>query len=262
LNPYIWAQIRTSKKMAQDQERIAVSLIIPSYNGAETIKNNLPDFLVFLNSKNYSYEVIIVDDGSENPAACEEVALQNNCSFIGLKKNVGKGGAVKAGMLAAKGDYRIFTDVDIPFQYENFDLFLKYLAEKEFQMVVGDRTLPESKYFTEISKVRKIGSNIFSFIVGRFVVGGHFDTQCGMKGFRKDAAEDIFGLTRISSFAFDVELLYIALKRNYDIKKLPVQLRMQEGSSVKVLKHGLGMIVDLFRIKRNQLRGKYVRKGS
>lgn len=216
--------------------------------------------MTYLNQKGYGYEVLLVDDGSSNPADTEKVAQDLNIRFVGLPKNQGKGGAVKAGMLEAKGQFRIFTDVDIPFEYENFDLFLKYLDEKEFQMVVGDRTLPESKYFTEISKLRKFGSNIFSFIVGRFVVGGHFDTQCGMKGFREDVAEDIFGLSRIPSFAFDVEVLYIALKRNYDIKRLPVQLRMQEGSSVRVVSHGLGMVIDLFRIKGNQLRGKYVKK--
>lgn len=216
--------------------------------------------MAYLNQKGYGYEVIIVDDGSQNVQETKKVAENLGCRFLALPKNQGKGGAVKAGMLEAKGAFRIFTDVDIPFEYENFDRFLKYLDEKEFQMVVGDRTLPESKYFTEISKLRKLGSNIFSFIVGRFVVGGHFDTQCGMKGFRAEVAEDIFGLSRIPSFAFDVEVLYIALKRNYDIKRLAVQLRMQEGSSVRVVSHGLGMIIDLFRIKGNQLRGKYVKK--
>ena len=246
--------------MSEELSNIKVSLIIPCYNGAKTVQNNLPQFMEYLNTKGYSYEVIIVDDGSEDPSETEAVAQSLNCRFIGLPHNKGKGGAVKAGMLEAKGEFRIFTDVDIPFEYENFDQFLEYLNEKEFHVVVGDRTLPESKYFTEISKLRKFGSNVFSFIVGRFVVGGHFDTQCGMKGFRKEVAEDIFSLTRIPSFAFDVEVLYISLKRNYDIKRLPVQLRMQEGSSVRVIAHGMGMVVDLFKIKMNQLGGKYVKK--
>lgn len=246
--------------MPEATENITVSLIIPCFNGAKTIENNLPGFLSYLNSKDYTFEVIIVDDGSPNASETMKVAEKLNCRFIGLKKNQGKGGAVKAGMLSSKGEYKIFTDVDIPFEYANFDRFLKYLNEKEFHMVVGDRTLPESKYFTEISKLRKFGSNVFSFIVGRFVVGGHFDTQCGMKGFRKEAAEDIFNLTRIPSFAFDVEVLYIGLKRNYDIKRLPVQLRMQEGSSVRVIAHGFGMVFDLFRIKFNQMRGFYAKK--
>ena len=246
--------------MSVNLNHIKVSLIIPCYNGAQTVRNNLPDFITYLKIKAYSFEVIIVDDGSDQADETKAVAKDFGCLFIGLDKNRGKGAAVKAGMLQAKGDFRIFTDVDIPFEYENFDLFLKYLDEKEFQLVVGDRTLPDSKYFTEISKLRKLGSNVFSFIVGRFVVGGHFDTQCGMKGFRKEVAEDIFGLTKIPSFAFDVEVLYIALKRNYDIKRLAVQLRMQEGSSVRVIRHGISMVFDLFKIKKNQLQKRYERK--
>lgn len=246
--------------MSETNQHIYLSLVIPCYNGAQTVGNNLPDFMTFLDGKYPSYEILLVDDGSENQAELKQVAEDLGCRFIGLPKNRGKGAAVKAGMLEARGDYCIFTDVDIPFEYENFEQFVTYLDEKEFHVVVGDRTLKESVYFTEISKTRKLGSNVFSFIVGRFVVGGHFDTQCGMKGFRKEVAEDIFSRSRIPSFAFDVEVLYISLKRNYDIKRLPVQLRMQEGSSVRVLAHGMGMVVDLFRIKWNQLRKRYDKK--
>jgi dolichyl-phosphate beta-glucosyltransferase len=89
------------------------------------------------------------------------------------------------------------------------------------------------------------------------VAGGHFDTQCGMKGFRGEVARDLFSVGRINGFAFDVELLYISLKRNYDIKRLPVVLRCQEGSTVSVVRHGLGMVMDLFRIKWNHVNGRY-----
>jgi dolichyl-phosphate beta-glucosyltransferase len=162
----------------------------------------------------------------------------------------------------AKGDFRIFTDVDIPFEYDAFDRFYTYLNSKEFDVVIGDRTLPGSSYYTEIPAIRKFGSNIFSFIVGRFVAGGHFDTQCGMKGFRAAVAEDLFSVSKVNGFAFDVELLYISLKRNYDIKRLPVVLRCQEGSSVSVLRHGIGMLLDLYKMKWNQLRGKYNKQSN
>ena len=83
-----------------------------------------------------------------------------------------------------------------------------------------------------------------------------------MKGFRADVAEDLFGVARINGFAFDVELLYISLKRNYDIKRLPVVLRCQEGSSVSVLRHGFGMLIDLFIIKWNHIRKKYKKRNA
>lgn len=237
-----------------------VSFILPSFRSASTLENNLPYLLKLIEDKGWDAEVIVVDDGSNDNGATEEVARKLNVTFLGYPINKGKGGAVRHGMLHATGKYRIFTDVDIPFEKEGIERFVHYLDFKEFDVVVGDRTLPGSNYFTEISGLRKFGSNIFSFIVGRFVAGGHFDTQCGMKGFKAEVADDLFSVGTINGFAFDVELLYVALKRNYDIKRLPVVLRCQEGSSVSVVRHGLGMVMDLFRIKWNHITGHYSKK--
>ena len=102
--------------MKNESSDIEISIVIPCYNGAQTIANNVPDFIDFLNTQSFSYEIIIVDDGSDTQEKTKEVADQLACKFIGLKENKGKGGAVKAGMQMAIGNYRIFTDVDIPFQ--------------------------------------------------------------------------------------------------------------------------------------------------
>jgi dolichyl-phosphate beta-glucosyltransferase len=120
--------------------------------------------------------------------------------------------------------------------------------------------LDESNYFNEISAKRRFGSGFFTFIVGRFITTGISDTQCGLKGFRAAVADDLFRASRINGFTFDVELMYISLKRNYDIKKIPVSLRSQDGSSVSVLRHGFGMVLDLLRIKRNHMLGKYAKR--
>lgn len=237
-----------------------LSIIIPSYKGANVLERNVPGLIQYLNSKNEPYEIIIVDDGSNDHGATQQVANKLQCIFVANPINMGKGAAVRNGMKVAKGEFRIFTDVDIPFEYDAFDRFLHYLDTKEFHVVIGDRTLPGSSYYTEIPKMRKIGSNIFSFIVGRLVATGHFDTQCGMKGFRADIADDLFSVARINGFAFDVELLYISLKRNYDIKRLPVVLRCQEGSSVNLLKHSMMMLMDIFKIKFNHVNKYYQKK--
>ena len=234
-----------------------LSVVIPSYKASVALANNVPGLISYLHQKEYAFEIVIVDDGSEDNSATEKVANDLHCIFLKNEKNLGKGAAIKKGMLHAKGDFRIFTDADIPFEYDAFDRFIEYLNAKEFGIVVGDRTLPGSNYFTEISPIRKLGSNVFSFIVGRFIAGGYFDTQCGMKGFRAAIANDLFSVNRINGFAFDVEILYIALKRNYDIKRLPVVLRSQEGSSVSLLRHAFGMLMDLFKIKQNHVRGLY-----
>jgi dolichyl-phosphate beta-glucosyltransferase len=237
---------------------MTLSIVLPSYKNADALQAQLPDFISWLNEKKYSFEIIVVDDGSNDNGATEKVAKENNCKFIRLEKNSGKGAAVRKGMQQATGDFRMFTDADIPFEFEAFEKFLYYLKEKEFDIAIGDRRLPESKYFSEIKGARKVGSNIFTFMVGRFVTTGLFDTQCGMKGFTAKVADDLFSIARLNGFAFDVELLYIALKRNYDIKRLPVHFRSNhDTSSVSLMKHAPGMLVDLFRIKLNHLRGKY-----
>jgi dolichyl-phosphate beta-glucosyltransferase len=240
---------------------VKLSVVIPSYKGADSLRAQLPALIGWLNEKIPDHEIIVVDDGSEDAGATEKVVTENHCIFIGLPVNQGKGGAVRAGMQKAKGDFRMFTDADIPFEFSSFENFLHYLGDKEFHIAVGDRTLPESRYFSEIKGARKMGSNIFTFLVGRFVTTGLFDTQCGMKGFTAEVADDLFRVSRLNSFAFDVELLYIALKRNYDIKRLPVHFRStHDDSSVSLVRHAPGMLLDLFRIKLNHMRGRYEKK--
>jgi dolichyl-phosphate beta-glucosyltransferase len=227
---------------------IFLSVVIGSYNSADALEKNLCVLIDFLKSKTFFWEVIIVDDGSIDHDKTRNFALANNCIYLKNEVNIGKGAAVRKGMLNAKGKYRIFTDADIPYEPDAIDTFIKYLDFKEFDMVVGDRTLGDKGYYSEVNSLRSWASRVFAFIVGRFIAGGMFDTQCGIKGFKAEAAEDIFSVSRINGFAFDVELFYIALKRNYDIKKIPVKLRSQDGSTVSVFKQSFKMIFDLPRI--------------
>ena len=220
---------------------IKLSLIIPVYNAEAFILDSLVRLTKWKQNRKYFIQIILVNDGSTDSTSLiidnYIHTKDNSIELLSYKTNKGKGFAVKTGMLSAKGRYRIFTDADIPFGFKVFDKFLYYLDFKEFDMVIGDRTLPGSLYFTKIPAIRKVGSSIYSFIVGRFVAGGHFDTQCGIKGFNARVANDIFSVNKINGFAFDVELLYISLKRNYDIKRLPVVLSRQEGTSVNMLYH-------------------------
>lgn len=238
---------------------VKLSIVIPSYRSAKVLENNLPYLLLFLQEQNYASEVIIVDDGSKDSGATERVAIQHNCSYLAYPENRGKGFAVRTGMAVAQGDICIFTDADIPFETSAIEAIIHAIQVKEFDVVIGDRGLQASNYFTKISSQRRLGSGFFTFIVGRFITTGISDTQCGLKGFRKNVAADLFGKSRINGFTFDVELVYISLKRNYDIKKIPVNLRSQDGNSVNIFKHGFKMVLDLFILKINHLRGYYNR---
>ena len=234
-----------------------LSIIIPCYNSSQALEINLPYLVDFCSTLNIQSEITVIDDGSSNSDEIAKIALANGCDFCGYKVNKGKGHAVRYGVSKAKGDIIIFTDADIPFQGEAIIKAIHYLLIKEYDLVIGDRGLEDSDYFGKVSNERRFGSGLFTFFVGRFVTTGFSDTQCGFKAFRKEIAKDLFSKSLINGFAFDVELVYIALKRNYDIKKIPVILRSQDGNSVSVLKHGFGMLLDLFNIKINHLKGKY-----
>jgi dolichyl-phosphate beta-glucosyltransferase len=240
--------------------QLSISIVIPSYRSSEALRKNLPYLLQYLNDSQLDHEVIVVDDGSNDNGETEGVAKELGCRFLTYPNNLGKGGAVRFGMQHATKEIRLYTDADIPFETAAIDKIIYYLSEKEYDVVIGDRGLEESNYFNEISAKRRFGSGFFTFIVGRFITTGISDTQCGLKGFRAPVADDLFRASRINGFTFDVELMYISLKRNYDIKKIPVTLRSQDGSSVSVLRHGFGMVMDLFRIKRNHMMGKYTKR--
>ena len=219
------------------------------------MRNNIPYLRAWLAQHAIEHEILIVDDGSKDDTADAAKALA--CDYLRNEVNSGKGAALKKGMLHARGDVRIFTDADIPFLAESFGDFLHALEKENYAMAIGDRTLMGSSYHREIPRLRKMASFLFSFLVGRFVAGGMFDTQCGLKGFRAEVARDLFGVSRMNGFTIDVELLSIAIRRKYTIKRLPVVLRSQEGASVRILKHSLPMMVDLFRIKFNHALRRY-----
>ena len=234
-----------------------LSIILPSYKGASILQNQLPGFIQFLVNHNLKHEIIIVNDGSGDGDQTRQVANENSCVYIENETNLGKGASVRKGVLAAKGDYICFTDVDIPFAFDDYLEFYDHLKSKKFDIVVGDRTLPESTYFTKISHTRKMGSDLFSVIVSNFFTDGLHDTQCGLKAFLRDVAMDLFSVARVNRFAFDVELISIAVKRNYSINRLPVNFRCNDSKSVKVIQHGIGMLFDLVRIQWNHVVGKY-----
>ncbi len=240
-----------------DNERPALSIVLPAYNGAALLAKHVPTLRRYLSDLGVSHELIVADDGSEDDGETARVASSLGCDYVRNPVNQGKGAAVRRGMLRACGAYRIFTDCDVPYELTTIERFLYYLDVKEYHFVAGDRNLPQSRYYAQVPVTRKVASRACSFIVGRFVATGWFDTQCGIKGFRDHVAEDLFSVARVDRFAFDVELFYVALKRNYDIKRLPVELRCQEGSSVSVLRDGLAMVRDLGAIRIHQLTGHY-----
>ena len=240
-----------------DNTEIDTSIVIPVYNSSKQLERSLPVLLNSLNASKKKYEVLLIDDGSTDEAATQTLAEQFSCRYYLLNPNQGKGAAVKFGMLKALGRYRIFTDADLPFQPDSIELGLQLLKTGAADIALGDRTLPDSNYFNEIPKTRLMGSRIFSKIVALCMLPQFNDTQCGLKGFKAEAAIKLFTISKVKSFAFDVEIILIALQNNYKISKFPVRLRSQSGNSVNILKHSVIMLLDLITIKLNSWRGIY-----
>jgi dolichyl-phosphate beta-glucosyltransferase len=170
--------------------------------------------------------------------------------------NVGKGGAVRTGMLAARGAYVIFTDSDLPFSLEPISTTLAWLREGA-DVVIGDRLLPESECHVDVTPMRRLSSAIFTFMVRR-VVGIDFrDTQCGYKGYRAEVARHIFERLEVTSFAFDVEVITRALRSGYGIRRQPLRLVHNEDTSVRLSRHAPQMIWDMARIGWRARMGRY-----
>ncbi len=235
-----------------------LSLIIPSFKGASLLRENIPSLLKYLSEKKYDFEIIVGDDWSEDNGETEEIARSLKLTYSRNEKNLGKGASVKRGVFSAQGEYLIFTDADIPFEYVSIEKALHFLEAEGFDMAIGDRFLVNSKYLKEISTIRKISSSIFAWIVNRFVSIETKDTQCGFKGFKTTRAKDLFSLVKLNGFAFDVELLHIASLKKFNIKRFPINLRIKNDiSTVKIIPQAFLMFVDLFRIKYYQYKGYY-----
>ena len=179
-------------------------------------------------------------------------------SLIRLSANRGKGMAVKTGMALAGGRARIYTDVDLPYDPWLIPVMAEYLLHDHFHLVVGDRNLAESTLDDRYSLLRRSISSFATFLIGTLVTGGFFDTQCGLKGLRGDVADLIFPLVRTNRFAFDIEVVYLALRFNCTIKRIPVTTaNVQDRSTVRPILDSVRSMVDLLRIKGRSVRHAY-----
>ena len=173
-----------------------------------------------------------------------------NVEVVGYPHNKGKGYAIRFGFKKVIAPMVIYTDADIPFSEDSMLLMTNTLKEKieDNVWVIGDRTLPGSIYFDNIPWLRKAGSDLFLIII-KYTLGTQFaDTQCGLKGFTRKAGELVFTKSQIDRFAFDFESLFIARKLKLPVYKIPVQLRNQSPSTVRVFRDGMKLLKDVLKV--------------
>lgn len=251
---------RAPNKAWSSSREPALSLILPTHDNSERLSRHLPTLRAYLKKLGVPFEILICDDGSRDPGTVHALSEKYGCRLVRLNENRGKGAAVRAGMKAAKGRVRLFTDNDVPFQLSVIGDFFRLLDREDADVVCGDRRLARSRYFDRISWARRQESRIFSLMVSWSKMDKATDTQCGIKGFRAEVAEDLFSVCRIDRFAFDVELLHVAALHGYRVKRRPVRLRVQERSQLRPLLDGMGMVWDLLRMAWYDHLGLYLPK--
>jgi dolichyl-phosphate beta-glucosyltransferase len=240
-----------------------LSVIIPSYNEQARIGDTLTSVLAYLQSRESSYEIIIVDDGSRDKTCLvvgSKIHGLSRARLIAYQPNRGKGYAVRQGMLASRGEVAIFTDADLSTPVTEIEVAVQHL-QGDFDVVIGSRALAESKISRYQPQYRRVGSRIFNILRDGIVgvdISRFKDTQCGFKAFRGPVARRLFGLARVDGFMFDVETLYIAIKLGYRIFEMPVHWTDMPGSKLRLVRDTARMFRDLAAIRfahRNIVRG-------
>jgi dolichyl-phosphate beta-glucosyltransferase len=237
-----------------------LSIIIPAYNEENLITSTLDGLQTYLSTHPEQYEIIVVDDGSQDKTT-ELVRQWQGCNQAELRllvnsQNLGKGFSIRRGVLESRGQFVIFTDADLPYELEAIDEFLKALRDG-CDLAVGSRVLPGSQV-KGVPLLRYVSGQIFSWMVQAVLFRGLPDTQCGFKSFRAVAAKEIFRRITIGGFGFDVEMLYIARKLKLAIR--PVAVRMidhRQRSRVRLVIDSFKMFANLFMVRWNDLQGKY-----
>lgn len=232
-----------------------VSVVLPAWNSAAYIADSVHQLLRWYDEAGLSGEVVVVDDGSTDGTS-EVVPRVEGVRVTRLAHNRGKGAAVRAGMLEARGKVRIFTDAELPYGTEPMARAVRAILEGNFHAVVGDRTLPGSTYSQE-RLLRRGVSAAGGLVLRTLVTGGFYDTQCGLKAFRADVAQGLFAVTCVDRFAADAEMIYLLLKYHLRILRVRVCLRSQVPSTVRLFRDSVQTFADVLRIPWNWHRGLY-----
>ncbi|HEX2517408.1 MAG TPA: glycosyltransferase [Chloroflexota bacterium] len=241
-----------------------VTLVIPAYNEAQRLPLTLGAWWGFFATQDYRAEVLVVDDGSRDATSdvvqgfAREVgggAGVPEVRLLTLGRNQGKGGAVRSGVLAASGAHVFYVDADLNVAPEHITPALACLTT-DYDVVAGQRRLRDYAS-TERSATRVLAGALVQATRRTVVLPTIRDTQCGFKGFRAAIAREVFRRARIRSFAFDVEVLFLARRLGARIKELPVEVTFRAGSSYDVRRHLLPFLGDILAIRRNAFSGAY-----
>lgn len=238
-----------------------LSLIIPAYNEAQRLPLFLRQVITYLDRQSRSYEILVVDDGSDDgtaPAAEQTAHRCPHMRLIQLPCNRGKGAAVRRGMQAARGALQLFADADGATPIQELARLERAIAAGA-DLAIGSRALAslDPAFTVQARWHRSVLGSMFNHVARRLGEPQFADTQCGFKLFRQPIAQDLFSVACVDGYAFDLELLHIAHRRNYRIAEVPINWADQPGSKVRPWRDGSVMLRELLAIRRREAQGLY-----
>jgi glycosyltransferase involved in cell wall biosynthesis len=232
-------------------------VIVPAYGEADAIGATVERIRTELAAvaADGGLEVIVVVYGwGDGTAAAARAAGADQ--VLEFPENRGKGAAVRAGMLAAEGRTVVFTDADLSYAPAQIERLLT-AVEAGWDVVVGNRHHAGSTTLVAAGHLRRVGGRAINLATRAVLVGPHQDTQCGLKAFRSDVAQVIFGHSRIDGFAFDVEVIHLVERYGLSLLEVEVEVVNSDRSTVHVARDAVLLLADLARVRRRAARGDY-----
>ncbi|MBI5297682.1 MAG: glycosyltransferase family 2 protein [Chloroflexi bacterium] len=232
-------------------------MVIPAHNEENRLPRTLEQVFAFLETQDYSAEVLVVENGSSDRTleVARSFAEQHPQLRVLQNDERGKGLAVRLGMLEARGAYRFICDADLSMPIEEVAKFIPP-ALTDFEVAIGSREARGAVRYNEPA-YRHWGGRGINLVIRLLILPGLQDTQCGFKCFTAEASERLFRLQTMPGWSFDIELLYLARRANMRIREIPIHWYFGDDSKVSAIRDALNMIRDIFRIHANARRGIY-----
>jgi len=237
-----------------------LSIVIPAYNEENRLPDTLAQIASFVSAQSYPVEVVVVDNNSSDATRriAEDFAAKYLYARVLHEPRQGKGAAVKTGMLAAHGEYLFICDADLSMPIEEVNKLLPPALDS-YDVAIASREAPGARRVDE-PEYRHLMGRVFNLIVRLLAIPGIQDTQCGFKVFRRAVAYQVFPLQTIDGWGFDVEVLFIALRRGYKLVEVPITWYYRPQTKISPLRDSINMFTEVMRVRINGWRGAYERK--
>ncbi len=240
---------------------IELSIVVPVYNETHRLAEGLRQILAFMDASSLRCELVLIDDGSADGTAAQveaAIAGRNDARLLRLPRNRGKGAAVKEGMLAARGEVRLFTDIDLSVPIVEAEPFVAKIRAGS-DVVIGTRKVEASNVEVYQPKYRRMLGEVFRQFTLRLFTPTLSDITCGFKAFSASAAQKVFAPSVIERWSFDAEILFLALRYGMRVAEVPVTWRNNPETKVRLAVDLPRSLLELLRIRWNWLVGRYPR---